>query len=259
MALAGSLGAGTEAPTQLDRLTRVRERPLYLVRSDGSIQPPKLRGRFAVIPTKGNRNDILDKLVTRLQSENIQVIIIDTSPNNDMFRYRLKNQVSVLWDRGDINISRWWATGWDSANAMARYLHFDEWNIAFLNDDCLPRFGWFDEVSHAMRRDGSVAGCSGTASHQLTKAEPVNLWYRMTGWAFIVAGETKEVWPAADLKWWYTDDHIDWSARIAGGMTMVAGGHVDHYHPNGQMTPELQVIAAQDRENFIKLWDRTPF
>jgi hypothetical protein len=221
------------------------------------------RGRFAIIPSKGNRNDNLVTLTTKLWSEDIFPYIIDTSEDGRLFDAFLgKPEVTVIpaiiGDIKEINISRWWMLGLYNVRLTATHLGLPAWDVAILNDDCLPDFGWFDRVSTAMRRDGSYAACSGTSGHKLTVPQPVNLWYRMTGWAFIVAGES-DLRPDSRQRWWYSDDAIDWRARKMGGMTMVASGLVPHFHPNGQMTPELQVVAAEDRQRFIESWGEAPF
>jgi hypothetical protein len=229
---------------------------------DGSPQTPeKLEiPRFAVIPTKGNRMSNLDLLIPRLHWSSAHVIIVDTSHTAAMSLSEApwRSYVQVILDDDPINISRWWNYGLDWAQQLAERGGAERWDVAILNDDCLPSVDWFKQVSKGMRTNDSAAACSGTSSHTLKIAEPINLWFRMTGWAFMLAGE-KGVRGNEDLAWWYSDDHIDWAAREAGGMTMVPFGAPEHFHENGQMTPDLQVQAAADRQTFIDRWGRAPW
>lgn len=260
MALARGLDQSARARTRVEQLRLLDRKVVYMA---DYLPSHANRGRFAIIPSKGNRNDNLVTLTTKLWSENIVPYVIDTSEDAVLFdRFLTYPEVTVIpahaGDIKEINISRWWMLGLHNVHLTAQNLGFTEWDVAILNDDCLPDFGWFDRVSTAMRRDGSFAACSGTSGHKLTVPGPVNLWYRMTGWAFIIAGESA-LRPDSRQRWWYSDDAIDWSARKMGGMTMVASGLVPHFHPNGQMTPELQVIAAEDRARFIHTWGEAPF
>jgi len=256
MALAGSVDAGARLRAHIKAAQGLDARVTYLA----DFRERGIRGRFAIIPTKGNRNENLLALLSRLHAENVVSFVIDTSEDDELFDLLLEMpQVTVIpVHTKEINISSWWRYGLEGVRATAERLGLIEWDVAILNDDCRPDLGWFDRVAAGMRRDGSFAACSGTSAHKLTVAEPVNLWYRMTGWAFMVAGESN-LQPDTRQRWWYSDDAIDWQARQMGGMTMVAGGYVPHFHPNGQMSPELQVIAAEDRERFIKTWGKAPF
>lgn len=234
--------------------------------------------RYALIPTKGNRRENLDRLLERLLEEHVQPIVIDTSPGG--FQYFAEGgdaptdfETLYLWTRPefpvllpknlDINISAWWNLGLEEAEVQANTCNPERaalcgWDVAVLNDDCLPPAGWFDAVSVAMRAVGSVAGCSGHRSHTARMAGPISLWDRMTGFAFMVRGESG-IRAEEGLLWYYTDDHIDWTARAMGGMTMIGTHPVEHLHPNGQMTTELHVQTGFDRKRFIELWGRAPW
>jgi hypothetical protein len=87
---------------------------------------------------------------------------------------------------------------------------------------------------------------------------PVPLHTRLFGPAYIVAGELG-LRGNEDIKWWYTDDWMDWESRKLGGTVMVTGFPVQHLHPNGNMTPELQVQAAKDGEKFREIYGMAPW
>jgi len=52
---------------------------------------------------------------------------------------------------------------------------------------------------------------------------------------------------------------MDWESRKLGGTVMVTGFQVNHLHPNGNMTPELQVQAAKDGEKFREIYGMAPW
>jgi hypothetical protein len=220
-----------------------------------------LRPRFVVIPTNG-RACLKDSLMA-IQAQVDSVILVYTAPYVEGELRVPVGQGIVLRDlRKPPNISRWWNQGLHTAKlVMDQVAGPREYDVAVINDDVIVPPGWFDAVSDGMRAEGAVAGCSGGQyANALTQRAPgpVNLAHRMQGFAYILAGEAG-VRANEDLRWYFSDDYVDWVAREKGGMTMVPRFDVQHLYPNAQMTPELHQICGEDAAKFLSLWGRMPW
>jgi hypothetical protein len=93
-----------------------------------------------------------------------------------------------------------------------------------------------------------------------TRAEPIPLTQRITGFAYMLRGEAG-LRLDESIAWWYSDDDLDWTARERGGALLVPGLGVEHRDPNGSTNArrELQEQAARDRQTFANKWGRTPW
>jgi hypothetical protein len=215
--------------------------------------------RYAIIPSNGRA--CLDRCLGAIRPQVDITILIKTK---EFTRHGFHHDPGLLayQDYSDINISRWWNQGLDYADTHSS-LNFDsaKYDVAIINDDVIVPEGWFDAVSGTMRQMGVAAGCSGgTGGMPVLNTQPVAvpLHTRMQGFAFIVAGELG-VRADETLKWYFTDDHVDWKSRELGGVVMIPGMHVEHLYPNGQLTPELLAQTAVDAQTFVDIWGRRPW
>lgn len=220
--------------------------------------------RAAVIPTR-DRHDMLADCINSVVDQVDRVIIIDnlSSPPIDPEAWHGKvGVVTVPIDPP--NISTLWNVGIALADAQAHAVQADRWDIAVLNSDVTVPAGWVETLSTAMRSTSAVLAYpdqhGGTRQILHTKAEPIDLRQRITGFAFMMRGETGQRFDE-DLAWWFGDDSADWWAREHGGALLVPGIPVEHRCPNGSMyeRPELQQQAGRDRETFQAKWGRTPW
>jgi hypothetical protein len=170
----------------------------------------------------------------------------------------------ALRDVGSPNISRWWNEGLDICTQVMDMTEGDtpgRYDVAILNDDVIVPPGWFDTVSDGMRMYECAAACSGAPNSSpvlLQRPGPVPLHTRLQGFAFILAGE-KGIRANEELRWYFSDDYIDWRARELGGMVMVPGHNVNHLYPNEQMTGELHQFSAEDAAKFKEIWGVMPW
>jgi hypothetical protein len=164
------------------------------------------------------------------------------------------------------NISSLWNLGLEMAESLhsAGSEYLGDWDIAVLNSDVIVPPGWVDALSAAMRSTTAVLAypdqCGGQQQILHTKAEPVDLRLRITGYAYMLRGEAG-LRLDESMAWWYSDDDIDWEAREKGGALLVPGIPVQHLCPNGSTDarPELQQQAGRDRETFIAKWGKAPW
>ena len=81
---------------------------------------------------------------------------------------------------------------------------------------------------------------------------------RLVGPAFIVAGE-KGLRAEERLKWYFTDDYMDWESRKLGGMVQVPGYSVAHLYPDQQVTPAIQEQISRDATTFKEIYGQLPW
>jgi hypothetical protein len=220
--------------------------------------------RAAVIPTR-DRHDMLADCITSVVDQVDRVIVIDnlSSPPIDPEPWHGKvGVVSLPIDPP--NISTLWNVGLALADASAHAAHAAEWDIAVLNSDVTVPAGWVEGLSAAMRSTTAVLAYpdqhGGTRQILHTKAGPVDLRTRLTGYAFLMRGEIG-LRIDESMAWWYSDDDIFYRGCEAGGALLVPGLAVEHRCPNGSMyeRPELHEQAARDRETFIEKWGKPPW
>lgn len=219
------------------------------------------RPRIAVVPTNGR--PCLEGCLNLLMPQVDLVVLVHNGDNNDVWYWR-KNFPNKVWIHSDptpgVNISRWWNLGLDRAEEFLAP-DTEAWDVAVINDDVLLHEKWFNAVSKKMRQLNCSAACSGgmgTLSTLHRKAMAVPLHTRMQGFAFMLAGEQR-LRADEQFRWYCGDDDLDWQAREAGGMVMIAGYHVQHIYPNAQMTPQLQTYAAEDMGRLVQKWGFRPW
>ncbi|WP_328436910.1 glycosyltransferase [Streptomyces sp. NBC_00444] len=220
--------------------------------------------RAAVIPTR-NRHDMLADCINSVADQVDRVIIIDNGSDPPIDADPWYGKVRVVWAPMDPpNISTLWNTGLALADAGAHRAGAQEWDIAVLNSDVVVPPGWVDTLSQWMRVGPAVLAYPDQhgGSHLIlhTKAEPIDLRQRITGFAYLLRGEAG-LRLDESMAWWYSDDDLDWRAREQGGALLVPGLAVEHRAPNVSTheRPELLEQTGRDRATFARKWGRTPW
>lgn len=214
--------------------------------------------RFGVIPTNG-RASVLDAVDSLLpQVHGIAVV----EAGHEVTHHEYPAGVTVLRDQGpDLNISRWWNLGIDWAAEQAKLQGDPNWDVVVMNDDVILPMTWVCYVADDMRALDCAAACSGGSGNQISiqrSPGPVNVFMRLQGYAFVIAGESG-IRAEETMRWYFSDDWVDWVARSKGGMVMFPGCEVTHRTPNGQMTGELHQAVAEDAAKFKEHWGMMPW
>lgn len=187
--------------------------------------------------------------------------VIEAGPDR-FSRQDYPDSVTILSEpTGSLNISQWWNIGIDWASNIAGEIGAEAWDVAIINDDVIVQPTWLCYIADDMRILGCVASCSGgTGTSPIIHRSPgpVSLYTRLQGFAFVLAGESG-IRADERLEWWYQDDKLTADAASAGGMVMYPDCHVRHLFPNGQMTPQMHVQIAKDREMFVNLMGYAPW
>lgn len=220
--------------------------------------------RAAVIPAR-DRHDLLDDCLRSVVDQVDRVIVIDNLSDPPIDPEPWHGKVAVVSLPIDPpNISTLWNVGIALSDASAYRAGAGKWDIAVLNSDVVVPPGWIDGLSTAMRSTTAVLAYpdqhGGTRQILHTKAEPIDLRQRITGYAYMLRGEAG-LRLDESMAWWFSDDSLDWEAREQGGALLVPGIPVEHRAPNISTNerPELQQQAGLDRETFRKKWGRTPW
>jgi len=209
--------------------------------------------------------DCVDSIAPQVDT----VFILDNQSDPPIATARWPVQMESGWvvskqvEMDPPNISRLWNIGINEAgrDAFCRNLH--EWDVIVLNSDVIVPPGWVDALSSAMRATTAVLAypdqCGGRQQVLHTTAEPVDLRQRITGYAYLLRGES-DLRLDESMAWWYSDDDLDWRARISGGALLVPGLAVEHRAPNvsTEERPELAEQAGRDRQTFITKWGKAP-
>ncbi|MFF0055696.1 glycosyltransferase family 2 protein [Streptomyces microflavus] len=171
---------------------------------------------------------------------------------------------SALVDLDPPNISLLWNIGLELAEHSRQFTGRERCDVVVLNSDVIVPSGWVDALSEAMRSTTAILAYPDQFGGQQqilhTKAEPVDLRQRITGYAYMLRGEAG-LQLDESMAWWASDDDLDWRAREAGGALLVPGIPVQHLRPNGSMQerPELEAQAGRDMETFRAKWGKTPW
>jgi hypothetical protein len=192
-----------------------------------------------------------------IQEQVDDILVVEGGPSAELMNW---TERSIIREP-ELNISKWWNLGLKLVESWARGNGLKRWNVAIINDDVIVPRQWTFMVGHSMRQAQAAAACSGgygPAPVIHREPGPVPLHARMQGFAFMLAGE-KGVRANEQLKWYFSDDHVDWMARKAGGMVQIPQYHVRHLYPNGQMTPELHAQVAEDAAAFHAYWGMRPW
>lgn len=220
--------------------------------------------RAAVIPTR-NRHDMVADCINSVVDQVDHITVIDNLSNPRIDPEPWHGKVQVVWAPMDPpNISAFWNVGLANSELNAYRAGAPRWDVAVLNSDVVVPSGWIDTLSTAMRSTTAVLAYpdqhGGREQILHTKAEPIDLRQRITGYAYMLRGETG-LRLDESMAWWASDDDIDWVAREQGGALLVPGLAVEHRCPNGSMyeRPELQAQAGRDMETFRNKWGRTPW
>lgn len=223
--------------------------------------------RIAVIPTR-NRHIMLKNCIESIVHQVDAIVVVDNLSQPPLFfdpiYHGSTTEMHVV--RIDIDppsISQLWNIGIMIATKNAELYGASEFDIAVLNSDVIIPAMWMSRMSKLMRNTTAVLAYpdqfNGSLNMLHTEAKPINLYHRITGYAYVLRGEAG-LQLDESMRWWYSDDDLDWTARQKGGSLLVTGCAVQHLDPNGSTNarPELQEQARRDRETFINKWGRAP-
>jgi hypothetical protein len=208
---------------------------------------------------------MLDDCINSVADQVDRVIVIDNLSDPPIDPDAWHGKVAVVSIPIDPpNISILWNVGIALADAAAHRADAGRWDIAVLNSDVVVPSGWVETLSTAMRSTTAVLAYpdqhGGTRQILHTKAAPVDLRTRITGYAYMLRGEAG-LRLDESMAWWASDDDIDWVARESGGALLVPGIPVEHRAPNISTNerPELAAQAGRDMETFQKKWGKRPW
>jgi hypothetical protein len=215
---------------------------------------------FAVIPTHDRMHMLIDAVHSIM--DQVDFVIIINNNKEEALHLAGPNLRTLDVPTETPNIQDFWNIGLQLAQSMAYSRNSPEYDVVVLNDDirCPPDF--VEALSAEMRKTSAVLAYPDqfyerTELH--TVPEPIDLTARITGYAYMLRGESG-IRLDEEFVWWYGDDDLDWRARESGGALMVAGCAVEHRAPNVQTNarPELLAQTAVDRQHFIDKWGMAP-
>lgn len=211
---------------------------------------------YAVVLTH-NRPEVLKRCLAAIAPQVDRVIVVDNASDPRV-------QIGLDWPANaeliyepaqPPNLAWLWNQQLNRIENIEKWDPHSVWSVAMLCDDAIVPDGWFDAVVSGMGIHKAAAGCTHAilpVTQFIFKTEPdSDVFNRMTGWAFVLAGE-KSLRADETMHWWFCDTDLDWSARAAGGMVIVPGSVVPNEY-SGTWTnakPELTEQAGRDRGAF---------
>ncbi|WP_020135031.1 glycosyltransferase family 2 protein [Streptomyces sp. 351MFTsu5.1] len=220
---------------------------------------------WAVTPSNGR--PMLDDLIDSLKEQVYDVIVVANNwqrPDPADWLESSGLPVVVADGGADRNISRWWNIGFDLAAQHAGWLGDSEWDVLVVNDDVVCPPGLVETLGARMRERGAAMAYPDQAGGQQeilhTGAAPVPLSQRITGYAFMLRGESG-LRADEDFMWWAGDDDLGLRAQAAGGALLVPGIPVEHRAPDVQTnaSPVLSAQTARDMDTFVAKWGVRPW
>lgn len=231
-----------------------------------------LENVYAVIPSR-NRPKMLTDLLLDLNENGLppdRCIVVD---NGDTYQEQIDLPLANFqrWYEPR-NISAMWNYGITEARRLTwRRTDQGEHFTLVLNDDVRlpPGSIWRllecleDTRADIAHPDLSEQLRAGEYTLSTGIPEPKrNLYYRMTGWCFMMRGAAGF---HADERfvWWCGDDDLEWRVRInGGGVARVGGTGAQHLDPDGwrrDYAGELLESAHEDMDRFKNKWGRPPW
>lgn len=220
---------------------------------------------YVTIPTRNRHAMVKGCIDSIIDSDCIECIIIVDNNSEPPIEHSNDNVFVTHCHDDPPNISRLWNRGIDAARALAQFDGHQEFNIAVINSDVVCPPGWLEGIGEGLRKYNAALAypdqhdaAPGPIKH--VYPGPVDLRTRITGFAFMLRGETS-IRLNEELVWWYGDDDLDWRCREIGGSVLLPGLAVKHLDPNGSMNarPELSAQAGRDRTTFQRIWGTTPW
>jgi hypothetical protein len=228
--------------------------------------------RYAVIATHDRPTELV-RAVRVLAPQCRTILVIDNASNPpvdlpQMPSYFERTRLHTIRDdEQPPNLSRLWNVGLDFCRSHAATEHGNQvCDIAIVNDDAVPPPDWFAKVANSMRVYNAAAGSShpfATTEEGLRidfhgPGEAPGVHNRLTGWAFVLRGETGLRFDES-MRWWCGDDDMSMQARRAGGLVHVGGYPVPNTGANSSTVGVLAEQAAKDMQTFVDKWGVRPW
>ena len=182
------------------------------------------------------------------------------------------DELEIFGDRGiripndgDLNLSAKWNLGLDWAEQMARRAGHPRWNVAIVNDDLEMAPDVLDRLAAGLREKDSHAiaypdqtGQVPPGRYMATQSNQL-AGQTMTGWCFMVKGETGLRFDE-QFRWWYGDSDLERQVRKNHQLTVAVGGcGVNHLNPTeSSKRPDLLELAKADEKRFAAKWGCDP-
>ena len=154
---------------------------------------------YCVIPTRGDRSELLEALVSNAAESPQRAIIIATAPD-------IKTPANTLRieDFGPRNIQRWWNQGIDLAFELGAT------SIAVLNDDVHISRESLQEMSRLLHETDATLATPGSEFALFRNSTPQ--MRRLCGFAWML-NPTHGLRPDESFHWYFGDDALEIRAR----------------------------------------------
>lgn len=207
---------------------------------------------------------MLARCIESLRPQVERIVVVNTRPDGERVWPEEEQVIEIpcfVSESNPPNISYWWNLGMDIAQVLAE--EGGEWNVLIVNDDVVAPANLVERLSTEMRSTSAVLASPNMYDDTLQfhgPESPMELRYRITGYAFMLRAETG-IRIDETMAWWWSDTDLEMRARREGGAVLVPGCVVTHLDPNGftERDPVLNRQAGIDRETFVRKWGSAPW
>lgn len=192
---------------------------------------------FCVIPTRGDRNDQLEALVSNAAEAPERAIIIKTAPG-----IQTPADTLSIEDLGPRNIHRWWNRGIDLAHELGAT------SVAVLNDDVKISRHSLQEMSRLLHNTGATLATPGSEVALFRQKRPQIR--RLHGFAWML-NPKHELRPDEDFHWYFGDDDLEIRARRRFMGLVTVPVEFEHLYPGHSTVSSPELMQQINRDEIL--------
>lgn len=208
-----------------------------------------VRPTWAVIPTK-NRPELVRRCLRAITDQVWGIMLVDNNDTPDFIEDDVAGNVVTVHHPGyPPSVSELYNAGLDPIYTDRD----DEWNVVLLNDDVIVPPGWVETLDSALRASTAIMAFVDPLSRSQLLTRPDGS--AATVWACMLRGEAHLRFDET-MRWWYSDNDLDYRCRRSGGTLAVSGVVPEHLHPSAQTFADAELSAQthRDRVTFEAKW-----
>lgn len=226
------------------------------------------RDLWILTTAPGSRTQEVNDLFSSLSAMTTRNLVVTNLPE-PVSPWTVSEADVICYPGTDFNISLWWDYGLQYIRSQ--YSAEDEWDVLLIESDA--RIPQVDLLTLRLAMRDNQCVMAGADWQDCLKPYDVKVrrdnsewvapgreaWQsRLPGMALLVAGEAGLDHEPLQPRFWFSDDHLEWKAREAGGTVLVGGTTIHHNGTQGPLKGDLLKWAEEDKVRFKEYWGGLP-